>query len=43
MLMQLIGAALAVGAVLALYPDARDVDDDITHLDDDRSRPEARP
>ena len=30
--MQLLGAALAVGAVLALYPDAREVADDLTHL-----------
>lgn len=42
-LMQLIGAALAVGAVLVLYPDARDVADDLTHLDHDRSHQEARP
>jgi glycerol uptake facilitator-like aquaporin len=35
-LMQLIGAALAVGAVVVLYPDARDVADDITHLDESR-------
>lgn len=34
-LMQILGAALAVGAVLALYPDARAVADDITHLDHD--------
>ncbi len=32
-LMQLVGAALAVGAVLALYPDARSVADDVTRLD----------
>ena len=31
-LMQLLGAALAVGAVLALYPDARGVADDVAHL-----------
>ena len=31
--MQLLGAALAVGAVLALYPDARAVADDVTRLD----------
>jgi glycerol uptake facilitator-like aquaporin len=37
-LMQLVGAALAVGAVLALYPDAREVADDITHLDREQSR-----
>ena len=42
-LMQLVGAALAVGAVLVLYPDARDVADDLTHLDHDRSGQEARP
>lgn len=42
-LMQLIGAALAVGAVLVLYPDAREVADDMTHLDHDRLRQEARP
>lgn len=44
-LMQLIGAALAVGAVLALYPNARDVADDIAHLDrsQDRPRQEASP
>ncbi len=33
-LMQLVGAAFAVGAVLALYPDARTLADDLTHLDD---------
>lgn len=38
-LMQLLGAALAVGAVLALYPDARAVADDVAHLD---QRQEAR-
>ena len=32
-LMQLLGAAVAVGAVLALYPDARAVAGDLTHLD----------
>ena len=32
-LMQLLGGALAVGAVLALYPDAHAVADDVTHLD----------
>ncbi|GAC1610374.1 MAG: MIP/aquaporin family protein [Mycobacteriales bacterium] len=32
-LMQLVGAALAVGAVLALYPDARHLADDATRLD----------
>ena len=32
-LMQLLGAALAVGAVLALYPDAQAVADDVTRLD----------
>jgi glycerol uptake facilitator-like aquaporin len=42
-LMQLIGAALAVGAVLALYPDAREVADDIAHLDRAQPRQEARP
>lgn len=31
--MQLVGAALAVGAVLVLYPDARAVADDVAHLD----------
>ena len=31
--MQLLGAALAVGAVLALNPDARAVADNVTHLD----------
>ena len=30
--MQLFGAALAVGAVVAFYPDARAVADDVTHL-----------
>jgi len=32
-LMQLVGGALAVAAVLALYPDARQVADDVAHLD----------
>ncbi|MCU1673289.1 MAG: major intrinsic protein [Frankiales bacterium] len=32
-LMQLLGAALGVGAVLALYPDAREVAEDVTHLE----------
>ena len=32
-LMQLLGAALAVGAVIALYPQARQLADDLTHLD----------
>ena len=32
-LMQVLGGALAVGAVLALYPDAREVADDVAHLD----------
>jgi hypothetical protein len=41
-LMQLLGAALAVGAVLALYPNAREVADDIAHLDREQSRQEAR-
>lgn len=31
--MQLVGGALAVGAVLALYPDAPAVADDVAHLD----------
>jgi glycerol uptake facilitator-like aquaporin len=31
--MQLIGAALAVGAVLVLYPDAREVAEEVAHLD----------
>jgi glycerol uptake facilitator-like aquaporin len=33
-LMQLVGGALAVAGVLALYPDARDVADGVAHLDD---------
>jgi glycerol uptake facilitator-like aquaporin len=33
-LMQLLGAALAIGAVLALYPDADSVADRLAHLDD---------
>ena len=40
-LMQLVGAALAVGAVLVLYPDARQVADDVAHPD--RPREETRP
>lgn len=32
-LMQIIGATLAVGAVLVLYPNAAQVADDLTHLD----------
>ena len=43
-LMQLVGAALAVGAVLALYPDVHGIGDDIAHPDHpDRTRQEARP
>lgn len=42
-LMQVLGAALAVGAVLALYPNARQVADDLTHLDRAQSRQETRP
>lgn len=42
-LMQLIGAALALGAVLVLYPDARDVAADLTHRDHDGSHKEAHP
>lgn len=41
-LMQLIGAALAVAAVLALYPDARALASDVTHLEH-VSRQEPRP
>ena len=33
-LMQLLGAALAVGAVLVLYPNARGIAADLAHLDD---------
>ncbi len=42
---QVVGAALAVGAVLLLYPDARDVADDVARLgpDLDTARQEARP
>jgi len=42
---QLVGAALAVGAVLVLYPDARDVADHVARLgpDLDTARQEARP
>jgi glycerol uptake facilitator-like aquaporin len=40
-LMQLVGAALAVGAVLVLYPDARQVADDVAHPD--RAFEETRP
>ena len=32
--MQLVGGAVAVGAVLLLYPDARQVADDVVHLED---------
>lgn len=42
-LMQLIGAALAVGAVLALYPDARTVAGDVAHLQPDRTPQDTRP
>jgi glycerol uptake facilitator-like aquaporin len=35
--MQLLGGALAVGAVLLLYPNADELADDLTHLADDRS------
>ncbi len=38
--MQLVGATLAVGAVLALYPDARQVAGDVAHPD--RAREESR-
>ena len=34
-LMQLLGGALAVGAVIVLYPDAAQVADDLTHLQTD--------
>lgn len=37
--MQLLGGALAVGAVLVLYPNADELADDLTHLADDRSAP----
>ncbi|MCY7365603.1 MAG: aquaporin [Frankiaceae bacterium] len=37
--MQLVGGALAVGAVLVLYPNADELADDLTHLADDRSAP----
>jgi len=42
---QVVGAALAVGAVLVLYPDARDVADHVARLglDVDTVRQEARP
>jgi arsenate reductase len=36
-LMQLLGGALATGAVLVLYPHAAQLADDLTHLADDRS------
>jgi arsenate reductase len=32
-LMQLVGGALALGAVLLLYPNAREAADDLTHLE----------
>ena len=35
-LMQLVGGALAVGAVLVLYPGARQLADDLTHLGEQR-------
>lgn len=35
-LMQLVGGALAVGAVLVLYPGARQLADDLTHLAEER-------
>ena len=35
-LMQLVGGALAVGAVLVLYPGARQLADDLTHLGEER-------
>ena len=38
-LAQLAGGALAVGAVLLLYPDARAVAEDVTRLDHQESRP----
>jgi len=41
-LMQLLGAALAVGAVVALYPNARDLADDVAHLDQDVRSQEIR-
>lgn len=36
-LMQLVGGALALGAVLLLYPDARQVADDVAHLEGSRT------
>ncbi len=38
-LMQLVGGALAVGAVLMLYPNADELADDLTRLADDRVAP----
>ena len=38
-LVQLVGGALAVGAVRLLYPDARAVAEDVTRLDHQESRP----
>ena len=40
--MQLLGGALALGAVLVLYPSADDLADDLAHLADDRSAPPHR-
>lgn len=40
---QLVGAALAVAAVLVLYPDARTVAEQVTHLDRPVERQEPRP
>jgi glycerol uptake facilitator-like aquaporin len=37
--MQLVGAALAIGAVVVLYPNARAVADVVAHLDDPRDSP----
>jgi arsenate reductase len=37
-LMQLLGGALATGAVLVLYPHAAQLADDLTHLGDDHAR-----
>jgi glycerol uptake facilitator-like aquaporin len=37
--MQLLGGALALGAVLVLYPDAAQVADALTHLDAPRDAP----
>lgn len=42
-LMQLIGAALALGAVRLLYPNATDVADDLTHLAEPVAQPLALP